>query len=299
MTTTAQQPVNQSTLVLRRTRRQWEERMALWLMRLCIIGAAAILALILGVIGWRGAGALSWQLLTQTPHGGFYMGGSEGGILNAIVGSIYLALGGTLFALLFAVPLVLWLHAYASSSQLVRGVRVTLDVLWGIPSIVYGAFGFALMISLGLRASLLAGMITLGFVVLPILARTLDEIISLTPRELRETTLALGATRAEWVTILLRQSLPGVGTAVLLAFSRAIGDAAAVLFTAGFTDRLPDGLLRPVASLPLAVFFLLGTPFPAVQARAYAAGLILTVLILGLSLLAQLAMQRLGRNVVR
>jgi phosphate transport system permease protein len=116
---------------------------------------------------------------------------------------------------------------------------------------------------------------------------------------LRETTLALGATRAEWVTILLRQSLPGLGTAILLAFARGIGDAAAVLFTAGFTDRLPDGLLRPVASLPLAVFFLLGTPFPAVQARAYAAGLILTVLILGLSLLAHLAMRRLGRHAVR
>ncbi len=287
------------SLTARRTRRHVEEGVMIWLMRLCVGGAAAILALILAVIIWRGAGALSWQLLTQTPRGGFYMGGSEGGLLNAISGSLYLALGGTLFALVLALPLVLWLHTYARSSQLVRAVRVVLDVLWGIPSIVYGAFGFALMISLGLRASLLAGMITLGFVVLPILARTLDEVMSLTPRELRETTLALGATRAEWVSILLRQTLPGLGTAVLLAFARGIGDAAAVLFTAGFTDRLPDGLLRPVASLPLAVFFLLGTPFPAVQERAYAAGLILTVLILGLSLLAHLVMRRMGRNVLR
>jgi phosphate transport system permease protein len=84
-----------------------------------------------------------------------------------------------------------------------------------------------------------------------------------------------------------------------LAFARGIGDAAAVLFTAGFTDRLPDSLLRPVASLPLTVFFLLGTPFPAVQARAYAAALILTVMILGLSLIGHLAMTRLGRHVIR
>lgn len=299
MTASSETQRHLRSLAKRRTRRQLEERAVVWLMRLCVAGAAAILALILAVIIWRGAGALSWQLVSQTPRGGFYMGGSEGGLLNAIVGSLYLALGGTLFALVLALPLVLWLHTYAHSSQLVRGVRMVLDVLWGIPSIVYGAFGFALMISLGLRASLLAGMITLGFVVLPILARTLDEVMSLTPRELRETTLALGATRAEWVSILLRQTLPGLGTAVLLAFARGIGDAAAVLFTAGFTDRLPDGLLRPVASLPLAVFFLLGTPFPVVQERAYAAGLILTLLILGLSLLAHLVMRRMGRNVLR
>src|SRR5690606_21018809 len=117
---------------------------------------------------------------------------------------------------------------------------------------------------------------------------TLDEVVRLTPGDLREVTLALGATRAEWLGVLVRQSLPGLGTALLLAFARGIGDAAAALFTAGFTDRLPDSLLRPVASLPLTVFFLLGTPFPDVQARAYAAGLILTVMILSLSLIGHL-----------
>src|SRR5688500_14174184 len=131
-------------LAKRRIRRQREERAMVWLMRLCIAGATTILALILAVIIWRGAGALSWQLVSQTPRGGFYMGGSEGGLLNAIVGSLYLAFGGTFFALVLALPLVLWLHTYARSWQLVRGVRVVLDVLWGIPSIVYGAFGFAL-----------------------------------------------------------------------------------------------------------------------------------------------------------
>jgi phosphate transport system permease protein len=278
--------------------RRLEEGIMLLIMRLMIGGAAAILLVILGVIVYRGAGALSWEMLTHAPRGGFYLGG-EGGILNAILGSIYLALGATLFAACLAVPLVFFLHTYATRSQLAHSVRLILDVLWGIPSIVYGAFGFAIMIALGMRASLLAGIITVGLVIVPILARTLDEVVRLTPSDLREVTLALGSTRAEWLGVLVRQSLPGLGTALLLAFARGIGDAAAALFTAGFTDRLPDSLFRPVATLPLTVFFLLGTPFPAVQARAYAAGLILTVMILTLSLIGHLAMTRLGRNVIR
>lgn len=88
-------------------------------------------------------------------------------------------------------------------------------------------------------------------------------------------------------------------TTLLLAFGRGIGDAAAVLFTAGFTDAMPDSLLRPVASLPLAIFFQLSTPFPAVQARAYAAALVLTVIILAVSALAQWSLRHLGRNVIR
>ena len=95
---------------------------------------------------------------------------------------------------------------------------------------------------------MLAGILTLALVVLPILARTLDEVVEMTPVLLRESTLALGATRLEWMGVLLRQSLPGLLTAILLAFGRGIGDAASVLFTAGYTDNLPDSLLRPVAS---------------------------------------------------
>jgi phosphate transport system permease protein len=174
-----------------------------------------------------------------------------------------------------------------------------MDVMWGIPSIVYGAFGFALMVFLGLRASLLAGIITLALVVLPILARTFDEVVSLVPRQLEETALAMGATRFEYLSILLRQTIPGLVTALLLAFGRGIGDAASVLFTAGYTDSMPESLLRPVASLPLAIFFQLSTPFPEVQARAYASALVLTVMILIISLIAHLSIARLGRHVIR
>ncbi len=279
-------------------RRKLEERFFMGLMRLSLGMAAAVLILILAVITWRGIGALSWEMISQPPQGNFYVGGG-GGILNAIVGSLYLALGATILAAVLAVPVVLYLHGYLGNGRRADLVRLCLDILAGIPSIVYGAFGFALMIFLGLRASLLAGIIALALVVLPILARTFDEVARLAPSQLAETTFSLGATRLENLGILVRQTLPGLATAVLLAFGRGIGDAASVLFTAGFTDKMPESLLRPVASLPLAIFFQLGTPFPEVQARAYASALVLTVLILGISLTAHLIMARLGRNVVR
>lgn len=279
-------------------RRKMEEFVFVWLMRLALASAALVLGLILVIITQRGLKALSWEMVSQPPGAAFYLGGG-GGILNAIVGSLYLAAGATLLALSIAIPAVLYLHTYARNSRLRHVVRLVLDVLWGIPSIVYGAFGFALMILMGLRASLLAGIIVLALVVLPIMARTFDEVLSLSPKELTEATVAIGTTRLELLWVLLRQSLPGLFTAVLLAFSRAIGDAASVLFTAGYTDSLPDSLLRPVASLPLAVFFQLGTPFPEVQARAHASALVLTAIILFISLLAHLSMTRLGRNVIR
>lgn len=290
-----QSPIPQS---LRLNRRHLEERIFVALMRLCMVGAAAALSMILAVIFWRGVGALSIEMLTQPPRGSFYLGGG-GGIANAIAGSMLLALGATAVAFCLATPLVLYLHAYAGRSRVANWVRLTLDVMWGVPTIVYGAFGFSLMIVLGLRASLLAGIIALSFVVLPILARTLDEVMRMIPRQLAETGFALGATRLEMAGLLLRQALPGLFTALLLAFGRGIGDAASVLFTAGYTDNMPSGLFAPVASLPLAVFFQLGTPFPAVHARAYASALVLTVIILVISLVAHLSMRRLGRHVVR
>jgi phosphate transport system permease protein len=284
-------------MVIKR-RRKIEEFIFVWWMRLSLASAALVLGLILVIITQRGMKALSWEMISSPPGAAFYLGGG-GGILNAIVGSLYLATGATILAMCIAIPAILYLHTYARNSRLRHVVRLVLDILWGIPSIVYGAFGFALMILMGLRASLLAGIIVLALVVLPIMARTFDEVLNLSPKELTEATLAMGTTRLELLWMLLRQAIPGLFTAVLLAFSRAIGDAASVLFTAGYTDSLPDSLLRPVASLPLAVFFQLGTPFPEVQARAHASALVLTAMILIISLLAHLSLSRLGRNVIR
>ncbi len=282
----------------RRRQRHIEETLLKGLMRASLFVAAGVLGLIIVTIIWKGIGALSWSMLTQTPQGGYYLG-REGGILNAITGSLCLGIGATLLALIIGLPLVLYLHTYSERSRLAHLVRLALDVLWGIPSIVYGAFGFTLMLAVGARASLLGGIIALSLVELPVLARTLDEVLRMIPHDLTESAYALGITRLELAGILIRQTLPGLFTAILLAFGRGIGDTASVLFTAGYTDNMPQALSRPVASLPLAIFFQLGTPFPEVQARAYASALVLVILVLIISLLARLSMRMLGKYVVQ
>ncbi|RCK74218.1 MAG: Phosphate transport system permease protein PstA [Anaerolineae bacterium] len=264
---------------------QYLEEKAMQLLMLLSFGLIILsLLLILYTIVSKGLPSLSWAMIFQTPKGGFYLG-REGGILNAIIGSLYLALGGTFLALLFAFPLALLLNVYLSRSVWADMVRLSLDILWGIPSIVYGAFGFTVMIFLGWRASLLGGILTLALLEFPIMARAMDEVIRRVPPDLPRAAYALGSTNLETAFLVLtRQILPGVATAVLLAFGRGIGDAASVLFTAGYTDRIPDSLFSPAASLPLAVFFQLGTPFPEVQQRAYSAALILTLIVLGISI---------------
>jgi phosphate transport system permease protein len=260
---------------------------------LVLSGLAAIVA----VITAKGARALTWEMLTQSPRGGFYLG-KGGGILNAILGSLALAFGATALACLCAFPVCLYLQRdYGGRTRLAALVRTSLDLLWGIPSIVYGAFGFTLLLYLGMRASLLGGIIALALVELPIMARAMEEAVRLVPRDLREASYSMGGTRWETMRhVVLRQALPGLLTAVLLAFGRGIGDAAAVLFTAGYTDSLPRSLLDPVASLPLAVFFQLGTPFLEVQQRAYASALVLLVIVLLISLLSRLLGARLSRH---
>jgi phosphate transport system permease protein len=253
------------------------------------------LALILWTIISKGLPALTWDMVSQTPKGGFYLG-KEGGILNAIIGSLYLAGGGTLIALVFSLPLALYLETYLGESRWGNWVRLALDVLWGIPSIVYGAFGFTLMLALGMRASLLGGIIVLAMLQFPIMTRAMDEVIRRMPRDLEQAALALGSNKLEVATrVILRQMLPGIVTAILLAFGRGIGDAASVLFTAGYTDSIPTSLMRPAASLPLAVFFQLGTPFPEVQQRAYASALILTIIVLVISLGSRWLAARVGK----
>jgi phosphate transport system permease protein len=156
------------------------------------------------------------------------------------------------------------------------------------------------MLALGLRASLLGGIITLALLELPIMTRAMDEVIRLMPHDLEQAALALGSTRLETaIHVVTRQMLPGILTAILLAFGRGIGDAASVLFTAGYTDRIPTSLMRPVASLPLAVFFQLGTPYPEVQQRAYASALILTVIVLAISLGSRWVTGRMGKYTVK
>ncbi|MFB3895344.1 MAG: phosphate ABC transporter permease PstA [bacterium] len=281
-------------------KRKLEEKIFKILMLLSTWFIIGILGLILITIIWKGFSALNWAMITQTPKGGFYLG-KEGGILNAILGSIYLAIGATILAALVSIPIVLYLNVYLKrNAKLATFIRFMFDVLWGIPSIVYGAFGFAVMLYFGIRASLFAGIITVAILILPIMARAIDEVLKMVPFELKETGFALGSTRLEvaWK-VVFRQALPGILTGILIAFGRGIGDAASVLFTAGYTDYIPTSIFQPVATLPLAIFFQLGTPFPEVQQRGYAAAVVLTAIILGISILSRILTKRYTKNIVK
>ncbi|MBN2433477.1 MAG: phosphate ABC transporter permease PstA [Acidobacteria bacterium] len=280
--------------------RKVEETFFRCLMMAAVVLVMLILLWILLTILVRGVPALDWEMVSRTPRGGFYLGKS-GGILNAILGSLFLTLGATLAAFVAGLPVALYLTCFrGDSSRTAAFIRTVLDVLWGIPSIVYGAFGFVLMIWLGLRASLLGGMLAVALLILPIMIRGMDEVIRLVPRELYDSAYALGATKMETAfRVVIRQAAPGILSTVLIALGRGMGDAASVLFTAGYTDALPSSLLEPVATLPLAIFFQLGTPFPEVQERAYASALLLTILILVISGVARWLIRRYARQVVR
>jgi len=285
--------------VFQKNRRRWEEGFFRFLMYVSTFIVVGSLLLIIATIIWKGLPSLSLSMITQVPKGGYYLG-KEGGILNAIVGSLYLAGGATLLAIFLSLPVVLYLNLYTRKySPLANFVRFSFDVLWGIPSIVYGAFGFVIMVFLGLRTSLLAGIITVALLEFPIMSRAMDEVVRLVPRDLKDASYSLGATKLETaLKVIIRQSLPGIVTGVLIAFGRGIGDAASVLFTAGFTDRIPTSLGQPAATLPLAIFFQLGTPYPEVRQRAYASAAVLTILILIISLVSRYLVRKYTKHTV-
>ena len=281
-------------------RRNIEEKVFRGLMAVSTLIILSTLLLILATVTVKGLPAMNLAMITQTPKGGYYLG-KEGGVLNAIVGSLYLAGGATLLAISISLLVVLYLNVYAKKDSRLAGfTRFSFDVLWGVPSIVYGAFGFTIMIFFGLRTSLLAGILAVSLLILPIMSRAMDEVIRMVPEELFDASYALGATRLETAfKVIARQALPGISTAVLVAFGRGIGDAASVIFTAGFTDSIPYSLFRPAATLPLAIFFQLGTPIPEVQDRAYASALILTVIILIISVISRTLTKKFTKHIVK
>jgi len=269
-------------------RRKWEEKFFRIVTALVALLVVFVLAHILFTIISKGASSLSWEILSQEPKGGFYMGGG-GGILNAIAGSFYLAIGASILAFVVSLPVALFINIYLIRyHRLLIGIRFFLDVLWGIPSIVYGAFAFTIMIFFGLRNSLGAGIVTVGALIAPIMIRAMDEVLKTIPIGLQEASYSLGSNKTETAyKIFFKQALPGFATAVLLAFGRGIGDAASVLFTAGYTDHVPRNLSDPTATLPLSIFFQLGSPIEEVQNRAYAAAIVLTFIVLCISISAR------------
>ena len=264
-----------------------------WLGVMIAMLAIAIISVlgIIGIVLWRGFGALSFEMFFSLKFSP--VTGEPVGIANSIIGSAYLAGGGVLLACLISIPLALVLQREYLSENIITAVTVILDVLWGIPSIVYGAIGYLILMSCHQRASL-------ALLSVPIMTRAAMNVISLVPVQLRETSYGLGATRWETISrVIFKQALPGMATAVMLAFGRAIGDTAAVLFTAGYSDKLPRSIMEGAASLPITIYYKLMMPGQLAQRQAYAASFVLIFIVLVVSAVSRTLSNRLSKYTVK
>lgn len=260
-----------------------EEKVVKALMWVSVSLVILVVASIICTIFVKGFGSLSLDMVTKVP-GRNWNTTDDGGFINAIWGSVIVVAPATLIAMVVSIPVVFYMNLYKRRSNWLSYVaRLAYDVLYGIPSIVYGAFAFMIMVMVGMRASVLGGIIVSTLLIIPMFIRNGDEISKSVPDDMIDAAYSLGATKWETLKVVVRQVLPGMATATLLAVGKAIGDAAAVMFTAGFSDSMATSLSSPTATLPLAIFnwVTMPDPFPG---RAYAAALVLTVIVLILSL---------------
>lgn len=260
-----------------------EEKVVKALMWVSVSLVILVVASIICTIFVKGFGSLSWDMVTKVP-GRNWNTTDDGGFVNAIWGSVIVVAPATLIAMVVSIPVVFYMNLYRRRSNWLSYVAwLAYDVLYGIPSIVYGAFAFMIMVMVGMRASVLGGIIVSTLLIIPMFIRNGDEISKSVPDDMIDAAYSLGATKWETLKVVVRQVLPGMATATLLAVGKAIGDAAAVMFTAGFSDSMATSLSSPTATLPLAIFnwVTMPDPFPV---RAYAAALVLTVIVLILSL---------------
>lgn len=260
-----------------------EEKVVKALMWVSVSLVILVVASIICTIFVKGFGSLSLDMVTKVP-GRNWNTTDDGGFINAIWGSVVVVAPATLIAMVVSIPVVFYMNLYRRRSNWLSYVaRLAYDVLYGIPSIVYGAFAFMIMVMVGMRASVLGGIIVSTLLIIPMFIRNGDEISKSVPDDMIDAAYSLGATKWETLKVVVRQVLPGMATATLLAVGKAIGDAAAVMFTAGFSDSMASSLSSPTATLPLAIFnwVTMPDPFPG---RAYAAALVLTVIVLILSL---------------
>lgn len=268
-------------LVHRRLSRANVQHLAFALLWASLGVVLAVLAVILGYIVVNGLPAITWEFLTQPPRDL----GRAGGIFPAIVGTLYLVGGAILFALPIGIGAAVYLSEYTRGGRVTTAIRAGIDLLNGTPSIVFGLFGFTfLVIFLNFGVSLIAGMITLGLMILPTIIRTTEEALKSVPASVREGSLALGATR--WQTIrrvVLPPAVPGILTGTILSIGRAAGETAPILFTAAvFSTRfLPNSLDDPVMALPYHLF-ILATTVPGAETQQYGTALVLLVLVVGI-----------------
>jgi phosphate transport system permease protein len=259
---------------------------------LAVVIALIPLAMILFYVIKEGAGALNWDFFTKMPKP---VGEAGGGMANAIVGTLIL-IG---IAALFAVPIggICGVHlAEYPSTKFSSVVRFAADVLNGVPSIVVGIFAYGLVVLPVKRFSAIAGGVALGFLMIPIVVRTTEELLRLVPGGLREGALALGATRGRAVFgVIVPAALPGILTGILVALARVAGETAPLLFTALNNRFWSTSLTQPIASLTVQVYTYAQSPYDDWHRQAWAGAFLLVMIILTLSIAARLAVRRLER----
>ena len=261
---------------------------------LCILFALFFLGSIISFITVRGISVISWDFLTEVPRRAM----TKGGVAPAIVGTFYLTMGAILFSLPLGLACAIYLCEYGPTGIVVNIIRLSINNLAGVPSVVFGLFGFAVFVKMfGFGVSILSGSLTLGIMALPGIISASQEAILAVPQSFREASLALGATH--WQTIkkiVLPTALPGILTGVILNIGRVAGETAPILFTAAtfYTRGYPDSIFSEVMALPYHIYALMteGT-HPEVQTGiAYGCSLILLALVLGISACAIILRQR-------
>lgn len=271
--------------------RRTKSRLWTGLTGVAVLVAVLPLLLILGTLIVKGAGSLSLDFFTKLPAPAGEVGG---GVSHALVGTLIIVGGACLIGL----PLGILGGIYCAefpSSRLAWGARFVCDVLNGTPSIVVGVFAWTWIVATQKHFSALAGCVALAILMIPMVTRTTEEMIKLVPNALREAALALGYSR--WRTslqIVVRTCLPGIVTGALLAVARIAGETAPLLFTALGSQYLSVELNQPMAALPLIVFTYATGPYEEWHQFAWAAALVLILLVFVLSLAARLTIGRGG-----
>jgi phosphate transport system permease protein len=246
------------------------------------------LFIIIFFVAIRGVGVLSWEFITAMPRKAM----TEGGILPAILGTFYLSVGAVVFALPLGILSAIYLHEYAGDNAFIRIIRIGINNLAGVPSIVFGLFGLAVFVKFfGFGVSILSGSLTLAIMILPVIISTTLEALRSIPDSFREAGYGVGCTKWQIIKgIVLPAALPGILTGTILGIGRAAGETAPILFTAAtfFSRRLPSSVLDEVLALPYHIYALMteGT-HPGKQVPiAYGTALVLLILVLGLDLIA-------------
>jgi phosphate transport system permease protein len=256
-----------------------------------ILTMLPIIGTILFII-YKGGSAISWEFLSGFPHDGM----RAGGILPAIIGTLYLTLGTAFFSVPLGIAAAIYLAEYAKDNRLTRLIRLAIINLAGIPSVVYGLFGLGLFVLfLQFGTSILAASLTLSIMTLPVIISTSEEALRAVPQAFRTVSISLGATRWQTISrIILKEALPGILTGVILGLERTAGETAPILFTgaAFFLPRLPHSPFDATMALPYHLF-VISTQVPEMPIQIqYGTALVLMTFVLTMNIIATVIRSR-------